>query len=156
MDRKIKPSYYWIFSNLSKRKDNFMTILQVRGLCKPRKLAFQINFFTSSDHRCKCKIHVYFNFLKGHASKNRCMGKDIKGAVLLWKSRLFEKKVQNVRSSLWIKIHWKVHFKYIYIYISSSSSCRAASTDIPDPLSPLLPIIQRLSQVFRATSRILT
>ena len=51
---------------------------------------------------------------------------------------------------------------YTYIYIhtyissSSSSSCRAASTDIPDPLLPLLPIIHRLWQVFRATSRILT
>ena len=31
-----------------------------------------------------------------------------------------------------------------------------ASTDIPDPLSPLLPIIHRLWQVFRPTSRILT
>ena len=39
---------------------------------------------------------------------------------------------------------------------SSSSSCRAASTDIPDPLSPLLLIFHRLWQVFRATSRILT
>ena len=39
---------------------------------------------------------------------------------------------------------------------SSSSSCRAASTDIPDPLSSLLPIFHRLWQVFRATSRILT
>ena len=39
---------------------------------------------------------------------------------------------------------------------SSSSSCRVASTDIPDPLSPLLPIVHRLRQVFRATSRILT
>ena len=39
---------------------------------------------------------------------------------------------------------------------SSSSSCRAASTDIPDPLSPLLPIVHRLWQVFRAISRILT
>ena len=38
----------------------------------------------------------------------------------------------------------------------SSSSCRAASTDIPDPLSPFLPIVHRLWQVFRATSRILT
>ena len=37
-----------------------------------------------------------------------------------------------------------------------SSSCRATSTDIPDPLSPLLPIVHRLWQVFRATSRILT
>ena len=30
---------------------------------------------------------------------------------------------------------------------SSSSSCHAASTDIPDPLSPLLPIVHRLWQV---------
>ena len=30
---------------------------------------------------------------------------------------------------------------YIYIYIYISSSCRAGSTDIPDPLSPLLPIV---------------
>ena len=37
---------------------------------------------------------------------------------------------------------------------SSSSSCRAASMDIPDPLSPHFPIIHRLWQVFRATSRI--
>ena len=35
---------------------------------------------------------------------------------------------------------------------SSSSSCRTANTDIPDPLSPLLPIIHRFRQVFRATS----
>ena len=43
---------------------------------------------------------------------------------------------------------------YIYIYIymsSSSSSCRATSTENPDPLSPLLPIIHRFWQVFRAT-----
>ena len=33
---------------------------------------------------------------------------------------------------------------YIYIYISSSSSSyRAGSTDIPDPLSPFLPIVHR-------------
>ena len=32
---------------------------------------------------------------------------------------------------------------YIYIYISSSSSYRAGSTDIPDPLPPLLPIVHR-------------
>ena len=34
---------------------------------------------------------------------------------------------------------------------SSSSSCRAASTDIPSPLSPLFPIVHCLWQVFRAT-----
>ena len=37
-----------------------------------------------------------------------------------------------------------------------SSSCRAASTDILDALSPLLPIVHRHWQVFRATSRVLT
>ena len=38
----------------------------------------------------------------------------------------------------------------------SSSSFRTTGTDIPDPLSPLFPIVHRLWQVFRATSRILT
>ena len=36
------------------------------------------------------------------------------------------------------------------------SSCRAGSTDIPDPLSPLFPIVHRLRQVFWTTSYILT
>ncbi len=35
----------------------------------------------------------------------------------------------------------------------SSSSCRAASTDIPDHLSPLLPITHRLRQVLWVTNR---
>ena len=35
---------------------------------------------------------------------------------------------------------------------SSSSSYRAGSTDIPDPLSPLLPIVHRPRQVFRTTT----
>ena len=42
---------------------------------------------------------------------------------------------------------------YIYIYISS---CRAACTNILDPLSPLLPFVHRLQHVFRVASRILT
>ena len=37
-----------------------------------------------------------------------------------------------------------------------SSSCHTASTDILDPLSPLLHIVHRLWLVLRATSRILT
>ena len=40
--------------------------------------------------------------------------------------------------------------------LKASSSYRVAGTDIPDPLSPLLPIIHRLWQVFWATSRIFT
>ena len=43
-----------------------------------------------------------------------------------------------------------------FIFISSDRSSCATETDIPDPLSPLLPIVHRLWQVFRATSRILT
>ena len=31
----------------------------------------------------------------------------------------------------------------MYIYVNISSSYRAGSTDIPDPLSPLLPIVHR-------------
>ena len=45
---------------------------------------------------------------------------------------------------------------YVYLYLYMSSSCRAGSTDIPDPLSPLLRIVHRPRQVFRTTSRILT
>ena len=45
---------------------------------------------------------------------------------------------------------------YVVLLPKSSSSCRAASTDIPDPLSPLLPIIHRLRPVFTITSYILT
>ena len=45
----------------------------------------------------------------------------------------------------------------IYVYICiSSSSCRAGSTNIPDPLSPHFPIVYRLWQAFWTTSRILT
>ena len=40
--------------------------------------------------------------------------------------------------------------------VSSSSSCRAACADIPDRLSPFLPITHRLRQVFRITTRVLT
>ena len=42
------------------------------------------------------------------------------------------------------------------LYSSSSSFCRATSTDITDPVLPLLPIVHRFWQVLRVTSRILT
>ena len=54
-----------------------------------------------------------------------------------------------------IKTHTYRHTE-LYISSSSSSSYRAGSTDIPDPLSPLLPIVHRPRQVFRTTSCILT
>ena len=39
---------------------------------------------------------------------------------------------------------------------SSSSSCGVTSTNIPDPLSPPLPIVHRFWQILRSTSRILS
>ena len=42
---------------------------------------------------------------------------------------------------------------YSLVYIDiKSSSCHAISTDIPDPLSPHLPIVQCFQQILRATS----
>ena len=49
-----------------------------------------------------------------------------------------------------------VSFNFNNMMSSSSSSYRAGSTDIPDPLSPLLPIVHRPRQVFRTTICILT
>ena len=45
---------------------------------------------------------------------------------------------------------------YILDISSSSSSCCATSTNIPDPLSPLLSIVHRFWQVLMAISHILT
>ena len=58
----------------------------------------------------------------------------------------------NTHIYIYIYTHIYIH---IYIYISSSP-CRAGSTNIPDPLSTLFPIVHRLRQVFWTTSRILT
>ena len=60
--------------------------------------------------------------------------------ALLWVAAGLEQQYM-VKCNLWVKL---------------SSSCRAGSKDIPDPLSPLFPIVHRLWQVFGATSRILT
>ena len=40
-------------------------------------------------------------------------------------------------------VHWVKHKPRSY-QMQSSSSCRATSSDIPDPLSLLLPIVHRL------------
>ena len=48
-----------------------------------------------------------------------------------------------------------IMYGYIHVHVSSSSS-RAATTDILDPLSPLFPIVHRLRQVFWVTSCVLT
>ena len=66
----------------------------------------------------------------------------------------------SLRSIPWlrreiIKNTTRLLVPFLRLYISSSS-CRAASADIPDPLSPFLPIIHRLRQVLEVTSCVLT
>ena len=51
--------------------------------------------------------------------------------------------ITNQEKHIIVKKLPKYTLPNIYIYISSSSSYRAGSTDIPDPLSPLLPIVHR-------------
>ena len=57
---------------------------------------------------------------------------------------------------LWHINHCRLFTAKSGSYKSSLSSGRAPSTDNPDPLSPLVPIVHRFWQVPRATSRILT
>ena len=57
-----------------------------------------------------------------------------------------------------LEVKWNRFLISIWKYYTlvSSSACRATSTDIPDLLSPLLPIVHRFWQVRRVTSRIFT
>ena len=51
----------------------------------------------------------------------------------------------HVHINIYIYIHmYSYIYTCAYIYIYISSSYRAGSMDIPDPLSPLLPIVHRL------------
>ena len=66
----------------------------------------------------------------------------------------------NRKLKLGWKIKLEIHIRNLRQQVkmlrSSSSSYRAGSTDIPDPLSPLLPIVHRSRLVFRTTPCILT
>ena len=59
----------------------------------------------------------------------------IGGGSLLKGKRYKRRRQKNIHNKA---IQTKIH---LYINKSLSSSCRAASMDIPDPLSPLLPIV---------------
>ena len=74
---------------------------------------------------------------------------------------LFEIKniKNNLNDTIVCKVSKKYLILYIYIYIdrsSSSSTCHATCTDIPDSLSLLLPIFHSFWQVLRAKRIILT
>ena len=68
----------------------------------------------------------------------------------------FNLRIQTLLNE--IKINPKIMYNTILPkqHHGSSSSGISTSTDIPDPLLPLLPIVHHLWQVFRATSCILT
>ena len=73
-----------------------------------------------------------------------------------WDFDILCKKKKQIKTE-YITMTYRVKRYCEFIYISSSSSsCRAISTDIPDPLSPPLPIIYGFRQVLRATSFIYT
>ena len=85
----------------------------------------------------------------------------IKKVLTTYSSQFWNIKDESpLRSSVWnellrrlnsITSSWKRRTSQ---FTSSSSSCHAADTGIPDPLSPLLPIIHPFWQVFKATFRI--
>ena len=77
---------------------------------------------------------------------------------LSWCCCFFHTVIYQVFLSNIYDLHTVFGFKYSYLILITilSSSCRAAITDIPDPLSPPLSIVHRLWQVFRAICRILT
>ena len=60
----------------------------------------------------------------------------------------------NGKTVLFLTIQFSI--RHFFALIIIPSSCCATNTDIPDPLSSLLPIIHRFCLVLRATSRILT
>ena len=85
-------------------------------------------------------------------------------AFSIWEivcTKSFMTSIKKLLSLSNTNIITRITYKYSSCYslkerYISSSSCSAGSTDIPNPLSPLLPIVDRPRQVFRITSCILT
>ena len=77
-----------------------------------------------------------------------------------WRERVRDIRASGTTWWLWwwmfLGKAWTLTFYPISYNISSSSSCHALSTDIPDPLLPPLPIVHHLQLVLRATPRIFT
>ena len=103
-------------------------------------LEYQWSFFYTIVVQQKFKTHIYFFHINPRTVLRRFIF--LTDNFLIFTLQIFKISVQ---------VYYYRYFCYL-----SSSSCRAGSTDIPDPLSPLLPIVHRPRQVFRTTSRILT
>ena len=85
----------------------------------------------------------------------KCVLVCLRAGVHALKENAGKSKYNHINTNNHIHQRRKIH-THTHIYISSSSSCRAACADIPDRLSPFLPITHRLRQVFRITTRVLT
>ena len=150
------PGYYSLAS-LSSRVW-LLTHIQFWIVPKLRQIAERRNVFVSvgSTPGQKFWTSVFFLFFFNYRRFYVCFFSPIFSfplyfsrhySLILFISTISRYIISNLKSYNCEQTKW---------HNSSSSSCHAASTDIPDPLSPLLPIVFRLWQVFRATSRILT
>ena len=85
---------------------------------------------------------VQFSLLSSHNVERKISSKGLEINLPLSLSHeythAFSRFLPKINFSLWISKH-----NYLNINSSSPSSYRAGSTDIPDPLSPLLPIVHR-------------
>ena len=132
------------------------------GMVKKRSMSQCGSLHSSPSVRLSLSHHRSFDFKKNKESNNfitKCYDSIFHHFSSSWvynnqSCQKFQVLPGDAgKSQCLTRINWKVK---IPSSSSSSSSCHATSTDILDPLSPLLPIVHRLWQVFRATSRILT
>ena len=113
--------------------------------------------------RLTLSIIRYVSRVKWSNPRNRVAPYPTPRRSSLWKENLHvaldygrQLYLFHINSTIFLSPCINVDVSLLCAVVFWFSSCRAASTDIPDPLSPLLPIVHRLWQVFRATSRILT
>ena len=140
----ISVDYYTKFSRRSQQKFN-------GWLSKPLLACrSQFNNYVSNHKRYKNKYFAVSDLFLHISETQQFLLFRIKEYLEVMAMKRWRYTAQNIKN-------WASQGLYGFkLLFQSSSSCRVASTDIPDPLSPLLPIVHRLWQVFRATSHILT
>ena len=110
----------------------------------------------SNSHRKITMTHTqttYINRIALRVSKKGARPAEVGALASVFENLATELKQQNL---LKCKQTIQIATFNVRTLNHSSSSCRAGSTDIPDPHSPLIPIVHHLRQVFWTTSCILT
>ena len=139
--RDIAPCDFWLFLKL--RGCRYETIEEMKeAVTKVIDTLTQEDFYGALqkllERYNKC-IAAGGDYFEGDLSFMCALS--IKVPIRKKSGNLFDDS--RIYMKIWKKNSWYIYI-YIYIYISSSSSSyRAGSTDIPDPLSPLLPIVHR-------------